>query len=350
VGALVMPPAAGRLADRISPERVMELSLVLGGLLAIALQFIQGFWPFCAGVFLWAMVAESFRPANLSAATGSVAPADRRAALSLLRLAINLGMSVGPAAAGFLVEVSFGWLFWIDGVTSILAGLLLAVSWRRAARRLAESDHDAGPAAVARSGVSPWRNVAFLTFLVATLPVVMVFFQINGAFALDLVRNVGLRESTYGFLFTLNTMIIILLEVPLNLRMSRWSHSRALALGALLIGAGFGALAVARELWSVAASTVVWTFGEMITLPSMSACAADLSPAGRRGEYMGLYQVGFAIAFLFGPWAGTAILDHSGPRVLWGLAFASAALSAAVFSRLRLGAGAPAGAPVEAVA
>lgn len=348
VGALLVAPAAGRLADRISPERVMELSLVLSGFLAISLQFIQGFWPFCAGVFLWAMVAESFRPANLSAATGSVEPADRRAALSLLRLAINLGMSVGPAAAGFLVEVSFGWLFWIDGVTSILAGVVLAVSWRRAARRLAESD-EAAPAPAVRSGVSPWRNVAFLTFLVATLPVVMVFFQINGAFALDLVRNVGLRESTYGFLFTLNTMIIILLEVPLNLRMARWSHSRALALGALLIGSGFGALAVARELWSVAASTVVWTFGEMITLPSMSACTADLSPAGRRGEYMGLYQVGFAIAFLFGPWAGTAILDHSGPRVLWGLAFASAALSAAVFSRLRLGAGAPAAERPEAV-
>jgi MFS family permease len=341
VGALVVAPAAGRLADRISPERVMELSLGLGGMLAISLQFIQGFWPFCAGVFLWAMVAESFRPANLSAATGAVEPADRRSALSLLRLAINLGMSVGPAAAGFLVEISFGWLFWIDGVTSILAALVLAVSWRRAARRLAARDEPA-PAPAERSGVAPWRNVAYLAFLLATLPVVMVFFQINGAFALDLVRNVGLRESTYGFLFTLNTMIIILLEVPLNLRMARWSHSRALTLGALLIGAGFGALAVARELWSVVASTVVWTFGEMITLPSMSACAADLAPDGRRGEYMGLYQVGFAIAFLLGPWAGTALLDLSGPRVLWGLAFALAALSSAVFSRLRLGAGTPA--------
>lgn len=334
VGALLVAPVAGRLADRIGPERVMELSLVLGGVLAIALPYVQGFWPFCAAVFLWSMVAESFRPANLSAATGSVQPADRRAALSLLRLAINLGMSVGPAAAGFLVEVSFGWLFWIDGVTSILAGLLLGMSWRRAARRSA-AEESVVPAAPAHSGLAPWRNAAFLVFLLATLPVVMVFFQINGAFALDLVKNVGLRESTYGFMFTLNTLIIILLEVPLNLRMARWSHARALALGALLIGAGFGTLAVARELWSVAGSVVVWTFGEMITLPAMSAFAADLAPAGRRGEYMGLYQVAFAIAFLLGPWAGVALLDHAGPRVLWGSAFASAALSAAIFSRLR---------------
>ena len=163
-----------------------------------------------------------------------------------------------------------------------------------------------------------------------------MFFQINGAFALDLVRNVGLRESTYGFLFTLNTLIIILLEVPLNLRMARWSHARALTLGALLIGAGFGALALARELWSVVVTVVVWTFGEMITLPSMSACAADLAPPGRLGEYMGLYQVGFSIAFLFGPWAGVALLDHYGPQVLWGAAFASAAVSAVVFWRMRL--------------
>ena len=335
IGALVVAPLAGRLADRIGPERVMELSLVLGGGLAVALPYVQGLWPFCAGVFLWALVAESFRPANLSAATGAVGPEDRRASLSLLRLAINLGMSVGPAAAGFLVEISFAWLFWIDGLTSILAGLVLAVSWRRAAkRRVAATEVEEPP--VPHSGLSPWRNGAFLVFLVAMLPVVIVFFQINGAFAIDLVRNIGLRESTYGFLFTLNTLIIILIEVPLNLRMASWSHARSLALGALLMGAGFGALAWARQAWSVAISVVVWTFGEMITLPSMSAVAADLAPAGRRGEYMGLYQVAFALAFLIGPWAGLALLDHAGPRILWGSAFLSAALSAAVFARLRL--------------
>jgi MFS family permease len=342
IGALVVAPIAGRLADRIGAERVMELSLVLGGLLAIALPYVGGFWPFCAAVLLWAMVAESFRPANLAAASGAVGPEDRRAAFSLLRLAVNLGMSVGPAAAGFLVEISFGWLFWIDGVSSILAGLVRAANWR-AARRISAAQGAAPPPAL--GGLAPWRNAAFVTFLLALLPVVMVFFQINGAFALDLVRNVGLRESTYGLLFTLNTLIIILLEVPLNLRMAGWAHHTSLALGAFLIGAGFGALAFARQPWGVAASVVVWTFGEMITLPAMSACAADLSPAGRRGEYMGLYQVAFAIAFLLGPWAGTALLDRAGPRVLWSSAFASAALSALIFSRLRFR---PAPAPADA--
>jgi predicted MFS family arabinose efflux permease len=184
-------------------------------------------------------------------------------------------------------------------------------------------------------GLAPWRNAVFVTFLLATLPVVMVFFQINGAFALDLMRNIGIRESTYGFLFTLNTLIIILLEVPLNLRMAKWPHHSALALGALLFGLGFGALGFAREPWGIVASVVVWTFGEMIALPAMSACAADLSPAGRRGEYMGLYQVAFAAEFLLGPWAGVALLDYAGPRILWSAAFASACVSALVFWRLR---------------
>src|SRR5688500_12182690 len=207
----------------------MELSLVAGGALAIALFYVPGFWPFLAAVLLWALVAESFRAANLAAVSGGVPPQDRRASFALLRLAVNLGMGVGPAAAGFLASVSFPLLFWIDGATSIAAGLVLAAAARHRATRAA---HQPAPPAADRDRASrAYADRRFLLFLVASLPVIAVFFQLMGAMALHLVRNLRFAESTYGLLFALNTGLIVLLEVPLNLRTAHWSNRRGLIIG-----------------------------------------------------------------------------------------------------------------------
>jgi MFS family permease len=334
-GSLISGPLGGWLTDRLGANRVMEFSLVAGGALAIALAYVPGFWPFLAAVFLWAMVAESFRAANLAAVSGGVPAADRRASFALLRLAVNLGMGIGPAVAGFLVRVSFPLLFWIDGATSIVAGAVLAVTARHRATRAAQAAPP--PTAADRAAVArPYRDRRFVLFLVASLPVIAAFFQLMGAMALHLVHNLRFAESTYGLLITLNTAIIVLLEVPLNLRTAHWSHRRGLILGSLLVGIGFGALAVAESLAAVTLTVIVWTFGEMVLLPGLSACAADFALPARQGEYMGLYQLTFSIAFALGPWAGAAALGAFGPAVMWAGVLVASALSALAYARLRL--------------
>src|SRR6185295_2710862 len=128
-------------------------------------------------------------------------------------------------------------------------------------------------------------------------------------------------ESLYGLLLTINTVLIILIEVPLNMAMAHWSHKRALALGALLTGAGFGALVFASNGWTIAATMFIWTFGEMIIFPSSSAFVADIAPAQQRGIYSGLYVMSFSVAFLIGPWIGIAVLERFGATVLWSSVF-----------------------------
>src|SRR2546428_12938926 len=171
----------------------------------------------------------------------------------------------------------------------------------------------------------------------ALLPVMLVFFQHEAAMAVFFVRDPGLPESSFGLLVTINTLLIIFLEVPLNLRMAAWPHGRALALGAFLIGAGFGGMAFTTGFRSVALTVVIWTFGEMILLPVSSAYAAEIAPAALRGSYMGLYTMSFSVAFTIGPWLGTLTLDRHGPAVLWGAAFLLGCISAAMMARIRLG-------------
>jgi MFS family permease len=351
IAALITMPVSGRLTDIVGPVTVIKASLFLSGILLFLFPLAHSFPMILVITFLFAVLNESVRPPSLSMISDLVPPAQRKAAFALSRLAINLGMSVGPAIGGLLALVSFRWLFFVDGATSILAGVVIAMArWDRA---LLNPSHDpdwdepselgreieadsvvplaaAHPAADLRA----FRNKRMLYFLAAMIPVQIVFFQLTSSLPLFLVRNLHLPESLYGTVFTLNTLIIVAFEVPLNTAMANWSHRRALPVGALLYAVGFGSFALVTRPAQISASVVIWTFGEMILLPGSSAYAAEIAPPGRRGEYMGLYTMSFSIAFSTGPFLGAELLQRWGPHGLWGAAFVSGCISALMMSRI----------------
>ena len=328
-GAIVAAPAAGWLSDRVGPLRLMTAALVVSGGLLLALPLARSFAAVAAAVFLWAFTAEAFRPASLAVMTDVVEADQRKAGYALQRLAINLGMSIGPVVGGFLATVSFVFLFLVDGATSIVAGAMLVAAFRSG--RVARVDE--GPAVAAEP--SRWGALAdrrMLVFLAGAFPIAVVFFQNMAAMPLHLVRGLGYSESAFGLLLAINPVMIVFLEVPLNLAMADWPHARTLVLGSLLTAAGFGALAFATHPAAIVATVVVWTFGEMLLFPSMAAFVAEIAPAERRGAYMGLYTFMWSVAFAVAPWLGTVALERAGAAVLWTACFACGAIAAGIFA------------------
>lgn len=345
LGAIVAGPLSGLLSDRVGPVRMMRASLFLSGGVLLAYPFARSYAAVLASTAALALVTEAFRPASMTLIGETVPPSQRKAAFALYRLAINLGMSVGPALGGFLATVSFRYLFVVDGITSLAAGVLLASSG------LAAVSHRREPGRASFSWPRAHLDGQFLYFLAALLPVTLVFFQHLSAMALWVVRDHGLPVSTFGLLFSINTLLIVLIEVPLNAATAHWPHRRTLVLGAILSGTGFGAMAFASNVWAFAATVVVWTVGEMFTFPAAAAYVADISPPERRGEYSGLFAMSSSLSFALGPWAGTLVLDRFGGKVLWGAAFLFGLAAAAMLSRLREPAAhvAPTEAPVPEV-
>ena len=328
LGSMITAPLAGKLCDRIGALHVMRASLLLAGAMLFVLPLARSFLAVNGIIILWAIVSEAFRPASLSIISDRVAPEQRKAAFSLSRLAVNLGMSIGPAVGGFLAQASFLALFIVDGTTSILAGIMLALT-RLQTPPPGERESADEIAAPAKS-LAVMADRRFLIFLVLMVGVLMIFFQNQAAEPLYIIRDLHLSESDLGLLFSINTLLIILVEVPLNTAMAHWPHRQAVALGALLSGIGFGALMFAKGFWSVAATVIIWTFGEMILFPSSSAYVADLAPAEKRGVYMGLYVMTFSVAFMIGPWVGVTILDRFGATALWGGTLGCGCLAAAI--------------------
>lgn len=333
-GALLSGPVAGRLADRLGHAHVLKASLWSSGVAMACVPLVENRLLLYPLIALWAALTQAFWPSAMALLVGAAPPEQRRAVYALHRLAVNLGMAVGPALGGLLAHHDFRWVFWVDAATTLASALILALCLQ------------APPAAPAagRPGRSPWTDPKLAYLLIGFLPVLLVFFQIEGALPLWVVRDLGLGTRFYGLLFTVNTLLIVTLEVALNLGMARWPHRRLLLLGSLCYAAGFGLTGLADTRPLLLGTVMLWTFGEMILLPAMSDAVATLAPADRRGEYMGLYSLSFAAALTLGPWLGVLAYVRLGPAATWGGCAGLGLLSAALLSRFRAAAD-PAGPP-----
>lgn len=324
--ALLWAPVVGRIGDRWGQLRVVKTSLFGTAVVLLAIPLLHSYLAILGGLVVLALVSEPVRTATM-ALVSHVAPPERlRQAFALNRLAVNLGMSIGPTVGGFLADVSFRALFWVDAATSLAAGLVLvAVPFRAPTHFHDEADVSSG---------SPLQDKKLLFALLAFLPVLLVFFQHLSTMPLFLVEGLGFRPWLFGALFTINTLVIVFTEVRLNTLTSHWPFARSLATGAFLATVGFAALAVTRSFLAVVGTVLVWTVGEMILFPSAAAYFSEISPPSRRGEYLGYYTMMFGIAFSLGPFLGTVVLERWGAVTLWTLCLPVGCLSVWALGRV----------------
>ncbi len=331
-GALLTAPFAGRLSDKLGALKVMIFSLIISGILLIVYSFITEYIFLIALTLIWAVVSEAFRPANLAYISEVVSADQRRVAYALNRLAINIGMSIGPVAAGFLSLIDYSIIFYVDGITSIIAGIFLIYApWEKSNNTISSTETSEEDIKTLNHSDS---NKKLIYFLIAMIPISMVFFQHISTMPLFVVDELGISAATYGLLFAINTGLVILFEVPLNDYLGKFKEGRVLAVGAFLTGLGFGGMAFCTDVFSVAITIVIWTVGEMIILPISVSYVSNIAPDNKRGAYMGFYQMIFNLAFTMGPWLGTIIMETHGSRILWYAIFILGLISTLMMLKL----------------
>jgi len=309
-GTLLAAPLAGVLTDRLGRRPT-----ILGALLAssVATALLPTLPPAALppGLAVLGFVSHAYRPAA-SAAVADLIPREQVArAFGLLYWANNLGFGVSLMLGGSLMFLGFGTLFLADAATTLLFAALV---WRRVPETRPATAAGSAEAAAGYGVVLSDR--VFLGFLALQVAVVVVIFQFMVAAPIDLVAR-GLSPSSYGRVMAVNGFLIALLQPTAARLFSARDPSRVLALGALLVGLGFGAYPLCSSTWTFALATGVWTLGEILTFPVAAALVANLSPAGARGRYQGAYSLSFGAAMLLSPVLGSLALERLGSGALW---------------------------------
>jgi len=134
---------------------------------------------------------------------------------------------------------------------------------------------------------------------------------------IHLREHFKISEKYIGLFLTLNAIMIVLMEMPLVHKIEKFNHQKIMALGALLLGVGFSMLSLGGSPIFVGLTVVIWTIGEMLVFPFVVSFIAGRSSEKNRGVFMGMYNISFSLAVVFGPLIGTGIYDFWGPDMLW---------------------------------
>jgi predicted MFS family arabinose efflux permease len=330
LGAIAGAWLGGWASDRVGATRTQQASLLASGAGYIGVGALSSPVAIACGLFCLSVVVEAYRPAAMADGAAR-APAGLQArAFALMRLAVNIGVGIGPAVGGFLALHSYRWLFVADGATCWLAWIVLVLTLAPVA---GARERGVGPSGVARP---PWRDLPFLGLWSFCVVLATVFFQLWSTLPLYYREHYGFREDTIGLLLALNPLLIVLFEMVLVRRIERLSRMPVIGLGAFLVGAGLGLMPLGATLGFVALTIVVWTAGEMLALPMVNATVADRAAPGMLGRYMGLYVMAFAVAFVLAPACGTLVWQRFGPSALWyGTGVVGAALGLAALALRR---------------
>ena len=311
VGSMVGTYLGGRLCDRLGSFYVLKLTLAVSGLLYIALQAPRTPAAFTAVLFALAVVSQALHPASATATAEVCAPEQRARGFALNRLATNLGFSIGPVVGGYLALADYKWLFWVDGVTSLAtAALAFVVLPGARTARVEPAEEASGP------DREPWKNAALLSLMPAAFGISLVLHQILGTFPLYLQAEYGFTETHLGRLIAVNTALIVLFEMPLMHGLRTVAPGRVMAVGILLLGAGFGLMPFARgAAWAVL-TVVVWTFGEILALP-MLLTLVSARAGSRQGEAMGVLSLAFSVGTTLAPLLGMGLYSQLGGDAVW---------------------------------
>ncbi|MBY0369939.1 MFS transporter [bacterium] len=311
VGSLFASLFSGWLADRVGAARVLTASLIGSAALMVVISFVSQPVLFAFVVFVLAVVTDSFRPALLSLAS-EYGPRDKqRQTFALVRLSFNLGMGLGPAIGGVLFLYWPQLLFWSNACALLGAAAVLVWAAGRGhfPHKKLEPQHRLS---LFRSLRIAYTDSRLVWVLLAIEFPLMVLFQHESTMPLILIQDLKMTEAEYGMVFTVNTMLIVFLEIWLVSKTARYSAARVMALGSIFTGIGFGLLGLATNNLQLQLTTAIWTLGEMLTFPMAVSYVSEISSPQTRGSYMAAYGLLFGLTLITAPLFGTFFWQGSG--------------------------------------
>lgn len=315
IGSMLGSWLGGKLSDKIGFYKIMVFSLFTSGVLFFILQYITSFWGLCIGVFSIMSIADMFRPAMYVSLGAYAKPENRTKALTLVRLAVNLGYAAGPAMGGLIIMgIGYKGLFWIDGSSCILAILIFVLLVKEKKKEVQQQKHSHEIEII-----SVFKDKIFWIFLLLSFVTAMLFFQLFTTLPLYHHDRFGLSELQTGLLMTLNGLMIFTLEMPIvsYFERKKIQKLKIILWGTLLITLSFYFLLI--NVWAgiLIISMIFMSIGEMFAFPFSNTFALSRAPRGHEGRYMALYTMSFSLAHILSAKMGMEIISHFGYQTNW---------------------------------
>jgi predicted MFS family arabinose efflux permease len=304
----------GKLTDKIGFYPVQIMTLLGGGVMFFVLSEMKTYWLICLFTYVLAFINEAFRPANSTAIAFYSQQENRTRSYALNRLAINLGWAIGSGIGGILANINFSLLFYVDGITNIVAAILIWVFLKPVTFKSDSEKHFE----TARS-LSPYRDKVYLLFILLTVLFASCFFQLFTNLSPYFFSELHFSKPLIGFLLAANGIIIAIVEMVLIYKLEgRRKNLDYIFFGILMVGIAFLMLNIPGMGPMLAFCMIsMVTFGEIFSMPFMNSFWINRTQPANRGEYAALYTMAWSAAQTLGPLGGSQLVGHLGFKWLW---------------------------------
>ena len=331
LGAFCGAYMGGKLTDKIGYYPVQLITLIGGGILFMVLGQMKSYSLICLFTFLVSFVNEAFRPANSTAIAFYSSEENRTRSYALNRLAINIGWAVGSAIGGILAKINYELLFWVDGITNIMAAFIMLLFLKPVKQnKQQDTIQDLAPV------IPAFRDKTFMIFIIVTALFASCFFQIFTNLPVYLKKELHLSEPYIGLLMAINGIIIAVIEMVLVYKLEGKRESMVyITAGVALAGISFWLLNIPLHGATIAFVMIILiTFGEIFSMPFMNSYWISRTHATNRGQYAALYTMAWSAAQTLGPMGGAQLAQYAGFAALWWVVGGLSLIAAFAFRKL----------------
>ncbi len=241
-----------------------------------------------------------------------VAPERHEAAYASVRIAANLGVTIGPVLGGALLIGGHWSHLWLGSLA--LSSVGFAIAYRYIPRGGAFAP--AGPPQRGSFGVII-RDSPFLLFMLASVFATMTYVATETLLPISVTTTHHLAPALWGLLMIANPLLVTVLQ----LRLTRWTSSirPSLKLGVAMpmMGVPFLLLNWNGSAPVIFVVIVIFVFGEMLWVPTSQAVVAALAPADIRGAYMGVFGGTWSVGWAATPFLGLQVRSAYGDAKMW---------------------------------
>ncbi|MEU5219425.1 MFS transporter [Streptomyces sp. NPDC020807] len=335
---IIGAPLAGRLADRFPLVRVIVAAQLMRGIALLALLTTDNLFLLTVYSALGAL-PDRAGSVLIKLYAARLAGPDRARYQAIQRTTVNIGWSIGGLGAAAALATgstrAYGLLLLCNVLTYLVIAALTSTCAEppRPSHVVASSADPARPAAPPTR--SPWRDRSFLAYTATDAALFLDDTILQVAVPLWIVHATDAPVGVAPLLMVLNTVLVVLFQVPLSRFAATTTAARRLLAplaGLLVLGtaalalsaAGGRTLAIAGLILAV----VALTFAEILHAMSSWEISVALAPADAQGTYLGVHGLAHSSQRFAGPLLMTGIMS-AGPLAWPVLGIALAATCAA---------------------
>ena len=317
ISSVVGSMFGGALTDRLGRKKMLLFGLVMSALSSLVMGLVNVIGLFFAATLLVGLLANTGGPAQQAMVADLLPEEKRTQGYGIIRVVVNLAVTIGPIMGGLLATQSYLLLFICDALASLITAVIVYFALHETRPAPTEDEPEESIAQTFSGYLDVLRDSAFTWFLIASAFMVLVYMQMNTTLAVYLRDTHGVTVQYFAYILSLNAAMVVLFQFPIARWISKYRPLVVMAVGTWLYAVGFAMYGLVANYPFFLLAMVIITIGEMFVAPVGQTIVAHLAPEDMRGRYMAVFGFSWVIPTAVGPLLAGLVMDNADPRWVW---------------------------------